>query len=83
MSMSMTLEKFNITSTFRLSLEFTFGLVGISTLAFGGLVLEATKDLSQIIPSLFRFGFQDDEKPKLNVDLICPFLSCLSTFVAM
>jgi len=41
--------------------------VGTSTLAFGGSVLEGTKDLGRIVPSLFRFGFQDDEEPKLNV----------------
>jgi len=57
--------------------------VWTSTLAFGGSVLEGTKDLGRRVPSLFRFGFQDDEEPELNAGRACPFLSCLSTFVAM
>jgi len=40
--------------------------VATSTLAFGGSALEGTKDLGRTVPSLFRFGFQDDE-PELNV----------------
>jgi hypothetical protein len=53
-----------------------------STLAFGGSVLEGTKDLGRTVPSLFRFGFQDDEEPELKAGRVCPFRSCLSTFVA-
>jgi len=40
--------------------------VRTSTLAFSGSVLEGTKDLDRTVPSLFRFGFQDDEEPELN-----------------
>jgi len=47
--------------------------VGTSTLAFGSSVLEETKDLGRTIPSLFRFGFQDDEEPELNAGRACPF----------
>jgi hypothetical protein len=53
--MPLTLETFNITSMFRLA------PIGTSTLAFGDSVLEGIKDLGRTIPSLFRFGFQDDE----------------------
>jgi hypothetical protein len=57
--------------------------VGTSTLTFSGSVLEGTKDLGRTIPSLFRFGFQDDEEPKLNTGQTCHFLSFLSTFIAV
>jgi hypothetical protein len=66
MSMSLTPETFNITGMFRLSFRLPLALVGTSTLAFCGSVLEGIKDLGQTVPSLFRFGFQDDEEPELN-----------------
>jgi hypothetical protein len=83
MSMSLTLETFNITNTFRLSSDLPLAPVGTSTLAFGGSVLEGTKDPSWTVPSFLRFSFQDDEEPELNAGQTCPFLSCLSTLVAM
>ena len=41
-------------------------LVATSTVAFGASVLEGPKDLGLTVPSLFRFGFQDDDEPELN-----------------
>jgi hypothetical protein len=59
-------------------------LIGTSILAFGGSTLKGTNDLGWTIPSLLRFGFQDDEEPELNIGQTCPFLlNCLSTFIAM
>jgi hypothetical protein len=65
--MSLTPEIFNIMGTFRLTFRFTFGISrDITFIAFDGSVLEGTKDLGHTVPSLFRFGFQDDEDPELN-----------------
>jgi len=46
--MSLTPETFNITGTFRLSFRFTFSIS--SEIAFGGSVLEGTKDLGRTVP---------------------------------
>jgi hypothetical protein len=67
MFISLTPETFNITSTFRLSFRFTYGSSRDINLAFDDSVLEEAKDLGRTIPSLFRFGFQDDEEPELKL----------------
>ena len=63
--MSLTLETFNIMSIGWVS-DLPLAPVGTSTWAFGGSVLEGTKDLGQTAPSLFKFGFQDDVNAQLS-----------------